>query len=81
MSDLADGMELLVPHNPQLDEHMFTLIVNHKSCMAGYDLTDVISTEGMEADHGAFNSIGGGVYISLTCVRSEQAAKDVLELP
>jgi hypothetical protein len=59
LSDLADGMELLVPHNPQLDEHMFTLIVNHKSCMAGYDLADVISIEGMEADHGALNSIGG----------------------
>lgn len=58
LSDLADGMELLVPHNPQLDEHMFTLIVNHKSCMAGYDLTDVISIEGMEADHGALQ-LGG----------------------
>ena len=58
-SDLADRMELLVPHNPQLDEHMFSLIVNHKSCLAGYDLKDVISTEGMEADQGAFYSMWG----------------------
>lgn len=58
-SDLADGMELLVPHNPQLDEHMFSLIVNHKSCLAGYDLKDVISTEGMEAARGASYLMGG----------------------
>lgn len=58
-SDLVDGMELLAPHNPQLDEQMFPLIVNHKSCLAGYDLKDVISTEGMEADCGASYSMGG----------------------
>ena len=46
-------MELLVPHDPQPNEHMFTLVVNHDSCMAGYDLKDVMSTEGMKADHGA----------------------------
>ena len=78
-SDLADGMELLVPHNPQLDEHMFSLIVNHKSCLAGYDLKDVISTERMEARDGASYSMV--VYTPLTCARSEQAAKNVLELP
>ena len=78
-SDLADGMELLVPHNPQLDEHMFSLIVNHKSCLAGYDLKDVISTEWMEARDGASYSMV--VYTPLTCARSEQAAKNVLELP
>ncbi|KAF8484550.1 hypothetical protein DFH94DRAFT_714429 [Russula ochroleuca] len=50
LGDLADGMELLIPHGPQPDEHMFSLIVNHKSCMAGYDLKDVMSTERMEAD-------------------------------
>lgn len=53
--DLMDGMELLVPHDPQPNEHLFSLIVNHKSCMAGYNIKDVISTEGMDADHGAIN--------------------------
>ena len=73
-------MELLVPHNPQSGEHMFSLIVNHKSCMAGYNLKDVVSPEGMAADHGAFTQ--QGIYhTSLTCVCSKQAAKNVLELP
>jgi hypothetical protein len=76
--DLADGMELLVPHDPQPDEEMFPLVVNHKTCMAGYDLKDLMSTEGMEADHGAFNTMG--VYTLLTCFRSKQAAENVLEL-
>ena len=76
--DLADGMELLVPHGPQPDEHMFSLIINHKSCMAGYNLKDVMSTKGMKADHSTFNPMG--VYTLLTRVLSEQTAKDVLEL-
>ncbi len=71
--------EILVPHDPQPDEHMFSLIINHKSCMAGYDVKEVMSTEGMKADYGAFYTTR--VYILLTHVRSEQAAKDVLELP
>ncbi|KAF8505975.1 hypothetical protein F5888DRAFT_1653380 [Russula emetica] len=50
-SDLADGMELRLPYDPKPDEHMFSLIVNHGSCMAGYNLKDVLSTKGMEADH------------------------------
>jgi hypothetical protein len=58
--DLADGMEVLIPHGPQPDEHMFSLIVNHKSCMAGYDLKDVMSTEPMKADRGALNTTGAG---------------------
>jgi hypothetical protein len=77
--DLADGMELRLPYDPQPNEHMFSLIINHKSCMAGYNLKDVMSTEGMEADHGTFNPLG--VYTLLTRVLSEQTAKDVLELP
>jgi hypothetical protein len=55
--DLVDGMELLVPHDPQPNEHMFSLVVNHNSCMAGYNLKDVISTEGMDADHGKSNTM------------------------
>lgn len=51
--DLAEGMELLVPHDPQPNEHLFSLVVNHDLCMAGYDLKDLMSTEGMKADHGA----------------------------
>jgi len=47
--------------------------------MAGYDVKEVMSTEGMKADYGAFYTTR--VYILLTHVRSEQAAKDVLELP
>ena len=77
--DLADGMELRLPYDPQPDEHMFSLIVNHKSCMAGYSMKDVKSTEGMKADNGAFNPMG--IYTLLTRVLSEQTAKDVLELP
>jgi len=50
-SDLEDGMELLVPHDPQPNEHTVSLVVNHKFCMAGYDVREVISTAGMEADH------------------------------
>ena len=76
--DLADGMELRVPYDPQPDEHIFSLIINHKSCMASHILKDVVSTEGMNADHGAFNPMG--IYILLTRVLSEQTAKDVLEL-
>ena len=72
-------MELLVPHDPQADEHTFSLIINHKSCMAGYNLKDVMSTEGMKADHCTFNPMG--VHTLLTRVLSEQTAKDVLELP
>jgi len=47
--------------------------------MAGYNPKDVLSIEGMKADHGAFNPMG--VYTLLTPVLSEQTAKDVLELP
>jgi len=50
-SDLSDKMELLVPHDPQPDEHMFSLLVNHESCMAGYTPKDVKVFEGMDADH------------------------------
>ncbi|KAH9965722.1 hypothetical protein BC827DRAFT_760720 [Russula dissimulans] len=50
-SDLEDGMELLVPHDPQPNEHAASLVINHKFCMAGYDVKEVISTAGMEADH------------------------------
>jgi hypothetical protein len=57
-SDLTDGMELLIPHNPQPNEHMFSLIVNHKTCLAGYSIMDVQSPERMEAEHGAFQYIG-----------------------
>jgi hypothetical protein len=78
-SDLADGMELRVPYDPQPNEHMFSLIINHKSCMAGYNAKDVISSGGMKADHGAFNPMD--VYTLLTRIFSEQTAKDVLELP
>jgi hypothetical protein len=78
-SDLADGMELRLPYDPQPNEHMFSLIVNHKSFMAGYHLKDVMSTEGMTADHGAFNAMD--LYTLLTRVLSEQTAKNVLELP
>jgi hypothetical protein len=49
---LVDGMELLVPHDPQPNEHMFSLVVNHNSCMAGYSLKEVMFAEDMEADHG-----------------------------
>lgn len=53
LCDLVDGMELRVPHDPQPSEHIFSLVVNHNSCMAGYSLTrkEVMSSEGMEADH------------------------------
>ena len=78
-SDLADGMELRVPYDPQPNDHLFSLIINHKSCMAGYNAKDVMSAEGMKADHGAFNLMG--VYTLLTGALSEQTAKDVLELP
>jgi hypothetical protein len=80
-SDLADGMdsELRLPYDPQPNEHIFSLIVNHKSCMAGYDVKDVMSPEGMEADQGASNPTS--VYTLLTRVLSEQTAKNVLELP
>jgi hypothetical protein len=64
LCDLADGMELLVPHDPQLNEHMFSLVVNHNACMAGYNLKEVMSTEGMDADHGVFEY--NSVYTSLT---------------
>src|SRR6266850_1364663 len=74
--DLVDGMELLVPHDPQPNEHMFSLVVNHISCMAGYNLKDVMSTD---PDHGAFTH--NRAYTSLISVHSKQAAKDVLELP
>ncbi|KAF8264942.1 hypothetical protein EI94DRAFT_1685987 [Lactarius quietus] len=50
-SDLSDNMELLLPHNPEPDEHMFSLIINHESCMAGYSPKDVKFFEGMGADH------------------------------
>jgi hypothetical protein len=53
-SDLTDGMELLTPHDPQPNEHMFSLVVNHNSCMAGYSMKDVQAAEWLEADHGAF---------------------------
>lgn len=53
-SDLIDGMELLIPHDPQPNEHMLSLVVNHKSCMAGYRSEDVPTAECMDADHGAF---------------------------
>ena len=79
LCDLVDGMELLVPHDPQPGEHMFSLVVNHSSCMAGYSLQDVMSAEGMEADHGAYYQ--NGSHTALTCVHSKQAAEDVLELP
>jgi hypothetical protein len=74
--DLVDGMELLVPHDPQPNEHMFSLVVNHISCMAGYNLEDVMPTD---SDHGALTH--NKAYTSLTSVHSKQAAKDVLELP
>ncbi|KAH8988605.1 hypothetical protein EDB92DRAFT_1871486 [Lactarius akahatsu] len=45
-------MELLVPHDPQPDEHMFSLIVNHESSMAGYSPKDVKVFEGIDPDHG-----------------------------
>ena len=77
--DLVDGMELLVPHDPQPNAHVFSLVVNHISCMSGYDLKDVVSTEGMDADHGAFTH--NRAHTSLTSVRSKQTAKNVLELP
>jgi len=51
LCDLVDGMELRVPHDPRPSEHMFSLVVNHNSCMAGYSLKEVMSSEGMEADH------------------------------
>jgi len=76
--DLVDGMELRLPYNPQPNEHMFSLVVNHKSCMAGYNLKDVMSAEGMKADHGAFNLMSACTL--LTRVFSEQTAEDVLEL-
>jgi hypothetical protein len=79
LCDLADGMELRLPYDPQPDEHMFSLIVNHQSCMAGYSLEDVMSTREMKADHGTFTTMD--VYTLLTHVLSEQTAKDVLELP
>ncbi|KAH9045177.1 hypothetical protein EDB85DRAFT_2137274 [Lactarius pseudohatsudake] len=50
-SDLSDKMELLVPHDPQPDEHMFSLIVNHESSMAGYSPKDVKVFEGINPDH------------------------------
>jgi hypothetical protein len=50
-------MELLVPHDPQPNEHAASLVINHKFCMAGYDVKEVISTAGMEADHGGSNAI------------------------
>lgn len=56
-SDLEDGMELLVHHDPQPNEHTLSLVVNHNFCMAGYDVKEVTSTEGMEADHGGSNII------------------------
>ncbi|KAI0265174.1 hypothetical protein BC834DRAFT_880407 [Gloeopeniophorella convolvens] len=49
LSDLTDGLELLIPHNPQPNEHMFSLVANHQTCMTGYGLKDVLTTEGMEA--------------------------------
>jgi hypothetical protein len=77
--DLVDGMELLVPHDPQPNEHMFSLVVNHISCMAGYNLEEVMPTEGMDADHGAFTH--DRAYTSLSSVHSKQTAENVLELP
>jgi len=50
-SDLSDSMELVVPHDPQTDEHIFSLIVNHESCMAGYNPKDVKVFDDMDADH------------------------------
>jgi hypothetical protein len=53
-SDLTDGMELFIHHDPQPNEHMFSLIVNHNSCMAGYSLKEVQTPDGMKADHSVF---------------------------
>lgn len=50
-SDLSDDMELLVHHDPQPDEHMFSVLVNHESCMAGYSPKDVKVFKGMDPDH------------------------------
>ena len=72
-------MELLIPHDPQPDEHMFSLLVNHESCMAGYSPKDVKGLEGMDADHGSYHCLRSAT--STHIVRSEQTAKDVLELP
>jgi len=54
LGDLVDGMELLVPHDPQPGEHMFSLVINHNACTAGYSLKDVMFMEDMEADHGVY---------------------------
>jgi hypothetical protein len=81
--DLSDDMELLVPHDPQTDEHMFSLIVNHESCMAGYRPKDVKVSEDMDADHGSYQCLHGATSTphEIAPARSEQTAKDVLELP
>lgn len=54
LGDLVDGMELLVPHDPQPGEHMFSLVINHNACTAGYSLKDLMFMEDMEADHGVY---------------------------
>lgn len=78
-SNLSDKMELLVPHDPQPGEHMFSLLVNHESCMAGYSTKDVKVFEGTDADHGNYQCSQS--VISTHTVPSEQTAKDVLGLP
>jgi hypothetical protein len=76
-------MELVVPHNPQTDEHILSLIVNHESCMAGYSPKDVKVFDGMDADHGSYHCLHSATSTShkIASVHSEQTAKDVLELP
>ena len=76
---MSDMMELLIPHALQPDEHMFSLIVNHESCMAGYSLKDVNFFEGMDADHGSYHFLHCATSAPHT-IRSEQTAKNVLEL-
>ncbi len=76
-------MELLVPHDPQPDEHMFSLLVNHESCMAGYSPKDVKVFEGIDAGHGSYHCLHSATPTphEIASVYSEQTAKDVLELP
>ena len=82
-SDLSDNMELLVPHDPQTDEHIFSVIVNHESCMAGYSPKDVKIFEGIDADHGSYYCLHSAASTphDIASLRSEQTTKDVLELP
>ena len=82
-SDLSDNMELLVHHAPQPDEHMFSLLVNHEYCMAGYSPKDVKVFEVMGADHGSYYYLHSATSTphEIPSAHSEQTEKDVLELP